>query len=907
MNGLKQVWCVWLLLLFKSGMAGVSVFELYPNIHTVGIMLVFDAPVADSVISNVYYEAHDGSNWLPVQEGMPLAKVTALQYAGCVFYTQPNTQYRVRVVLTEGVNTLFDATQTITTRNNPTVQLPLRTFYVSPSGSGMSQSISAPGLLNQSHLDSVQAGDKIILLPGTYYIGELLLKNSGTYAQPIQFEGMDSVVIDGSFAVPVQWARVSTNPQHADYNMFYANLGSINTNCVVVDGERLYPYRNRLELSTFQTIRAIDGNGYASGNFSFGLSGFFRDGRNPSLNHFPYVAYSPNTYIKFADGSDTTGKDIHVSRYTHCFSATGKSNIQFRNITFRYFGAARTAGSRSALFFEDCDSLLIDNCRFEFCDRGIFMKGDADDNLIQHCDFIDDLGDWSYLQFKDTNIDYGQLNTNYPNFFPYNYRNVEPGRIYFDRNFTGRGNIMRWNYFDGGCDGISCPVSPGDSTTSRHFDIYENEFTNGSDDAFEVDGNASNMRVWGNVFHHIAGVSAASPCYGPVYIFRNTFYDMKMGEYSYIYSDIAGYHLYHEYITGSPLKLNAAYCDLPGVVYFLHNTYDGGVNGKGFYIQQPQAQPSWANVISRNNIIYNESNDFTLWVRATDKVDLDYNNYFCTQPFKARQDRNGYAVYNSVQEVSENILGDVNDTTSFIETHSYQLNPVQGWVSESNNDYHLLLASNMLDKGVVIPGMNQNFSGTAPDLGAYEMEIIHDSVVLSETEIISDTVFTTDTITVLLPGINDTAIISETVITCDTITATGNIVFSSDTSFQNYVLIIADTLWQVDTLKINCNSETVDSVFIPDVGTAINNNSGNIQTVVFPNPGNSTFSVLINTSATIGTLNITVTDLWGKEVYRENVAGAGNLFSVKLNEDLPNGVYLLHVKNMLYYRLHVMK
>lgn len=140
-----------LILLFSclslSVKGGVRVYELYPNIHTIGIMVVFDTPVSDSTASSVYYEEQNGGNWSAVKEGLELSKVTAHTYAGCIFYTKPATQYRVRVVLNDSGNAC-DSTQTIFTRNEVSSPTSTRIFYVNPTGTGISQNAATPGKLN---------------------------------------------------------------------------------------------------------------------------------------------------------------------------------------------------------------------------------------------------------------------------------------------------------------------------------------------------------------------------------------------------------------------------------------------------------------------------------------------------------------------------------------------------------------------------------------------------------------------------------------------------------------------------------------------------------------------------------------------------------------------------------------
>ena len=43
-----------------------------------------------------------------------------------------------------------------------------------------------------------------------------------------------------------------------------------------------------------------------------------------------------------------------------------------------------------------------------------------------------------------------------------------------------------------------------------------------------------------------------------------------------------------------------------------------------------------------------------------------------------------------------------------------------GFVDEANADFRLSADSPLIDKGVHIPGINDDYLGAAPDIGAYE-------------------------------------------------------------------------------------------------------------------------------------------------------------------------------------------
>jgi hypothetical protein len=43
-----------------------------------------------------------------------------------------------------------------------------------------------------------------------------------------------------------------------------------------------------------------------------------------------------------------------------------------------------------------------------------------------------------------------------------------------------------------------------------------------------------------------------------------------------------------------------------------------------------------------------------------------------------------------------------------------------GFVDAANGDYALVSASDLIDAGAVIPGVNDDYAGTGPDIGAFE-------------------------------------------------------------------------------------------------------------------------------------------------------------------------------------------
>ncbi len=185
------------------------------------------------------------------------------------------------------------------------------------------------------------------------------------------------------------------------------------------------------------------------------------------------------------------------------------------------------------------------------------------------------------------------------------------------------------------------------------------------------------------------GISLAPVYTGPVYAIGNLIYRTGVGNNSY---------------SGSPFKFNSGYAQSRWI-YLFHNTCDAALPGNnGLYIKAPG---SWSQIFSRNNV----------WVGTAYAVE----NYNALQPVDFgyddlwRETSGGLVRWDNVNYTS---------LTAFTagvgnEAHGKSANP--GFRDPANGDYSLKKDSQLIDAGVVIPGINDTrFSGSHPDMGAYE-------------------------------------------------------------------------------------------------------------------------------------------------------------------------------------------
>lgn len=263
-------------------------------------------------------------------------------------------------------------------------------------------------------------------------------------------------------------------------------------------------------------------------------------------------------------------------------------------------------------------------------------------------------------------------------------------------------NVIRWNevYADerhrfndgiGGAENFSTRGFPGADS-----DVYGNAVSDVTDDALEIEGGGRNIRVWGNYMDlTLSGVASAACSLGPLYIFRNVM--NRSREATDKDSDLDN--------RGPFGKLADQGRYAHGRRYFFHNT-----------VLQPPAPPGkkyplgaycgphpcgdnepMSNTVSLNNI-WNIRNPGWYFVedghRNPDNL-LDYD--LTNGRIKAYAGAEPHGL------------------------HGVPLyEPGQGDVAGRSGRYTLAPGSLGRDAGCPIPGFNDRFTGSAPDMGAQE-------------------------------------------------------------------------------------------------------------------------------------------------------------------------------------------
>jgi hypothetical protein len=376
-------------------------------------------------------------------------------------------------------------------------------------------------------------------------------------------------------------------------------------------------------------------------------------------------------YIMFPNGGTPEGHTFTIPRYTNGFTINQKSHIHIKGLEFAYYGYGTY---HQAIYIDGGDYNLIDNCYFHHVMKGVSFKRAADFNVVQNCRFNESpIITWDWTAIKQGGIGY------------------ESGGVsVYESNQRNEGNVIRYNEFLGLFDasGIGSMNEEGPTT---NFDYHDNKIIYCNDDGLEVDGANINTRVYNNLFDGcLAGISAAPNAIGPTYFIRNT---------------IVNWHPVEPY-NGYPVKLNVGSDLSTNWVYLYHNTcYTDIGEQPGFFFKQ---YSKWNNVISRNNIY--AGTEYAIKSRSVpNPIDFDYDNLYTSHS----------SYFANWLDIDYETLEDLSDATNQ-ETNGFSFEP--NFVGAVNGDYRLSSNSDLIDKGIIINGINNDHNGIAPDIGAYEYD-----------------------------------------------------------------------------------------------------------------------------------------------------------------------------------------
>ncbi|MBN2138197.1 MAG: right-handed parallel beta-helix repeat-containing protein [Sedimentisphaerales bacterium] len=402
-----------------------------------------------------------------------------------------------------------------------------------------------------------------------------------------------------------------------------------------------------------------------------------------------------NAYTLYSPASDSALIDV-AGKSDHCIEIRA-SHIIIRGLTIK------NASSHAIRIFEGCHDVVIENCDISGWGRPDEIEAEKWGHDMQAAIYASESGTFNptiaRIVIQRCKIHHPRYDTNAwseyrkkldPEKKDTDWHPMGPQALTFYD--TAGNHVIRYNeiwsdkdhYYNdiiGGGHNFCALGSP-----NRDSDIYSNSLQNCWDDAIEAEGANCNVRIWGNyISHSMVAVASAATHIGPLYIWRNVTAVSQKGP---------------DTRAGGPfLKAGLGSGFAGGRTYVFHNTL--------LQPPTPVSQDPWQghciglstwggaliNHISRNNIwhVFNPKGH-SIQERGDLCRDNDYDYDLC-----------------SARVIPAEIH----------QTHGIKAAPIY---DPKNRTGQFALAPDTPghDAGTIIPNFNDNFTGKAPDIGAFE-------------------------------------------------------------------------------------------------------------------------------------------------------------------------------------------
>lgn len=376
-------------------------------------------------------------------------------------------------------------------------------------------------------------------------------------------------------------------------------------------------------------------------------------------------------YVKAPDGAPLTGRDLRAAAYDYGFYINGKSHLLIHNLEIRYFNSFNVRVRNS-------HHIAVRSCAIHHSRQMVRIDGiTSTDNLVENCTI------------------YGTGVTGWPWGICHHDHDCSSDGISVSN--AGEGNVVRGNR----CKGLYNGIYLGQWTTAYpdenalENDVYDNVLEQIVDDGLEPECKAINLRLYGNRFRNVYSPISLAPIEtGPAWVMYNVIDDTWPGSPGFVEWG------------GNPgwIKISTTPAgELPlGRLRIYHNTaYIRTADTNGWGSSGSGYTHLKNNIVRATRYVFENTSP----AAYPPGNDWDYNNFYTTG-----------TQYIKFENVRYDAAG-FRAATGF-QTHGVSAEPV--FVNAAGGDFRPAAGDPGIDKGVYLPGINDGYSGGAPDMGAYE-------------------------------------------------------------------------------------------------------------------------------------------------------------------------------------------
>jgi hypothetical protein len=267
--------------------------------------------------------------------------------------------------------------------------------------------------------------------------------------------------------------------------------------------------------------------------------------------------------------------------------------------------------------------------------------------------------------------------------------------------FTGSGHVVCFNHVKGFRDNISL-MEYDEAYEQVSIDICNNDIEEATDDAVEADSAMGNVRVMRNrVRNCFDGMSSQPDLGGPTYYIQNVMYNVLYSPFKF-HNGTVGDVVLHNTVVKCGDAFGCYAGATWGRAYFRNNLFIGGTGG-GTY-------GGYGN--GSGNVLDLADAD------STCSFDYDGLGSIGTNTFAGKIGATRFTSLATLKANTTEVHAVQVDMSVFADTVPFPSNP---YPPKPVVDLRLLAGGAAVDKGVVLVGLNDAFSGAAPDLGAYEL------------------------------------------------------------------------------------------------------------------------------------------------------------------------------------------